>query len=69
MKGQSGVEHGNALAQLFDRELHAAVRVDLLSHGPEAYGFLSESWTCRRVAYVIEAEFDVHYDRAHVSRC
>jgi transposase len=41
---------------------------DLLSHGVEAYGFRGEVWTCGRVAQVIEQEFNVTYDKSHVSR-
>src|SRR5262245_36149598 len=40
----------------------------LLSHGAEAYGFLGDVWTSRRVAAVIKQEFGVVYHRAHVSR-
>jgi transposase len=41
---------------------------ELLWHGPEAYGFRGEVWTCGRVARVIEEEFGVGYDKGHVSR-
>jgi transposase len=41
---------------------------DLLWHGPEAYGFRGEVWTCARVAEVIRREFGVRYHKAHVSR-
>lgn len=41
---------------------------DLLHHGPEAYGFLGEVWTCARVAEVIRREFGVCYHHSHVSR-
>jgi transposase len=40
----------------------------LLSYGAEAYGFLGDVWTSRRVATVIKQEFGVAYHRAHVSR-
>jgi transposase len=40
----------------------------LLSYGAEAYGFLGDVWTSRRVAAVIKREFGVVYHRAHVSR-
>ena len=40
----------------------------LLAHGAEAYGFLGEVWTSKRVAAVIKQEFGVVYHRAHVSR-
>jgi transposase len=37
-------------------------------HGPEAYGFRGQVWTCARVARVIEEEFGVRYHKGHVSR-
>jgi transposase len=41
---------------------------DFLWHGPEAYGFRGEVWTCGRVAQVIEEEFGIRYHKGHVSR-
>ena len=41
---------------------------EFLSHGPEAYGFRGELWTCARVAEVIRREFSVSYHKDHVSR-
>jgi len=41
---------------------------DFLGHGPEAYGFRGEVWTCARVAQVIAEEFGVRYHKGHVSR-
>jgi transposase len=41
---------------------------DFLSHGPEAYGFRGDIWTCRRVKKVIEWEFGVSYHRSHIAR-
>src|SRR5438105_4665174 len=41
---------------------------EFLWHGPEAYGFRGEVWTCARVAKVIEEEFGVAYHKGHVSR-
>src|SRR5439155_9437728 len=41
---------------------------DCLWHGPEAYGFRGEVWTCARVAKVIAEEFGVAYHPGHVSR-
>src|SRR5438034_5957743 len=41
---------------------------DFLWHGPEAYGFRGEVWTCARVAKVIEEEFGVSYHKGHVAR-
>jgi transposase len=41
---------------------------DFLWHGPEAYGFPGEVWTCDRVAEVLWEEFDVSYSRSQVSR-
>jgi len=40
----------------------------LLAKGAEAYGFLGEVWTTKRVASVIRKEFGVSYHPAHVSR-
>jgi len=41
---------------------------EFLWHGPEAYGFRGEAWTCARVARVIEEEFGVRYHKDHVGR-
>ena len=41
---------------------------ELLWHGPEAYGFRGEVWTCGRVAKVLAEEFDVSYSKGHVAR-
>jgi transposase len=41
---------------------------EFLWHGPEAYGFRGQVWTCTRVARVIEEEFGVRYHRDHVGR-
>src|SRR5947209_12580809 len=41
---------------------------DFLWHGPEAYGFRGEVWTCGRVARVLREEFGVAYHPGHVSR-
>jgi transposase len=41
---------------------------EFLWHGPEAYGFRGEVWTCGRVARVIEEEFGVRYHKDHVGR-
>jgi transposase len=41
---------------------------EFLWHGPEAYGFRGEVWTCARIARVIEEEFGVHYHKDHVGR-
>ena len=41
---------------------------EFLSHGPEAYGFRGELWTCARVAEVIRREFSVSYHKDHASR-
>jgi transposase len=41
---------------------------DFLWHGPEAYGFRGEVWTCGRVAQVLEEEWGVAYSPSHVSR-
>ena len=41
---------------------------DVLWHGPEAYGFRGEVWTCARVARALREEFGVSYHKGHVSR-
>lgn len=41
---------------------------EFLWHGPEAYGFRGEVWTCARVARIIEEEFGVCYHKDHVGR-
>src|SRR5437588_8339813 len=41
---------------------------ELLWHGPEAYGFRGQVWTCARVARVLEEEFGVRYHKGHVGR-
>ena len=42
--------------------------VELLLRGPRAAGFLTESWTCPRVAALIRDEFGVSYHQDHVWR-
>lgn len=39
-----------------------------LAKGAEAYGFVGDVWTTKRVATVIRREFGVHHHPAHVSR-
>jgi transposase len=41
---------------------------NLLAHGAEAYGFLGDVWTTKRVAAVIRREFGVSYHPGHVTR-
>jgi transposase len=41
---------------------------EFLWHGPEAYGFRGQVWTCARVAKVIEEEFGITYHKGHVAR-
>ena len=41
---------------------------DFLWHGPEAYGFRGEFWTCARIAKVLQWELGVSYHKDHVSR-
>src|SRR5215213_9030200 len=41
---------------------------DFLWHGPEAYGFRGEVWTCARVAQVLQEELGVAYSTSQVSR-
>jgi transposase len=41
---------------------------EFLWHGPEAYGFRGQVWTCARIAKVIEWEFGVRSHKDHVGR-
>jgi transposase len=41
---------------------------EFLWHGPEAYGFRGQVWTCARIGRVIEEEFGVPYHKDHVGR-
>lgn len=41
---------------------------DFLWHGPEAYGFRGEVWTCPRIAQVLREELGVGYSRSQVAR-
>jgi transposase len=41
---------------------------EFLWHGPEAYGFIGQVWTCARIASVIHEEFGVRYHKGHVGR-
>jgi transposase len=41
---------------------------DFLWHGPEAYGFHGEFWTCARIVKVLKEELGVSYHKDHVSR-
>lgn len=41
---------------------------EFLWHGPEAYGFQGQVWTCARIAKVIAEEFGVAYHKDHVGR-
>jgi transposase len=41
---------------------------EFLWHGPEAYGFRGQVWTCARVAAVIAREFGVRFHKDHVGR-
>jgi transposase len=41
---------------------------DFLWHGPEAYGFRGQVWTCGRVVGVLAEEFGVSYSKSQVSR-
>ncbi|HXG10445.1 MAG TPA: winged helix-turn-helix domain-containing protein [Gemmataceae bacterium] len=42
--------------------------LEFLGHGPEAYGFRGQVWTCTRIALVIEEAFGVRYPKGHVGR-
>ena len=54
------------IPKLTDEELHRLP--DFLWHGPEAYGFRGEVWTCGRIAGVIAQEFGIRYSKSQVSR-
>ena len=41
---------------------------ELLWHGPEAYGFRGQVWTCARIARILDEEFGVRYHKDHVGR-
>ena len=41
---------------------------EFLWHGPEAYGFRGEVWTCARVARVIEEEWGISFHKDHAGR-
>ena len=41
---------------------------EFLWHGPEAYGFAGQVWTCARIARVIAEEFGARYHKDHVGR-
>jgi transposase len=41
---------------------------EFLWHGPEAYGFRGDVWTCARISRVIEEELGVRYHKDHVGR-
>jgi transposase len=41
---------------------------DFLWHGPEAYGFRGQVWTCRRVVQVLKEEFGIAYSKSQVAR-
>ena len=52
-------------------KLRAAQRAQLpalLAKGADAYGFIGEVWTTKRVAAVIKRVFGVSYHPAHISR-
>jgi transposase len=40
----------------------------LLRRGAEAFGFVGDLWTTKRIAIVIKRTFGVHYHPAHISR-
>src|SRR5437868_3866551 len=41
---------------------------DFLEHGPEAYGFRGNVWTCERVAGVVYEELGICYSKSQISR-
>jgi transposase len=42
--------------------------VRIFGDGPQAHGLANKSWTTKRLATVIEAQFGVRYDEDHVGR-
>lgn len=58
--------HQGAKCRLTEAQIN--LLPEYLCHGTEAYGFRGEVWTCARVGKVIEQEFDVRYEKSHVSR-
>jgi len=52
---------------LLDAEQKKAL-VSYVLKGPEAFGFRTSLWTCRRVLTVIQSKFHVTYHRDHVGR-
>ena len=58
--------HSGSPSKLTARQLREVP--DFLWHGPEAYGFRGEVWTCQRVAEVLKEEFGVTYSKSQVSR-
>ena len=50
------------------QDAQRAALPQLLGQGAEAYGFVGDVWTTRRIAVVIKRAFGVGYHPAHVSR-
>ena len=49
-------------------EAQRAALPEVLGNGAEAYGFVGDVWTTKRIAVVIKRAFGVSYHPAHVSR-
>jgi transposase len=58
-----GAGHPSKLSSIQKRQIP-----EFLWHGPEAYGFRGEVWTCARIVQVIHEEFGVRYHKDHVGR-
>jgi len=58
--------HPGKPCRLSDRQKQKLVKI--LEKGPIAAGYLTDLWTCPRVAEVIAETFDVHYHPDHVWR-
>ena len=54
------------IARITDEQL--GLIPDFLWHGPEAYGFRANVWTCERVVGVLAEELNVSYSKSQVSR-
>jgi transposase len=50
------------------RDDQIAHLLNLFSKGAEQYGFCGETWTYKRVADLIQREFNVSYSERHVGR-
>jgi transposase len=66
MEALKAKPHPGRAARLSDRQKERLKAV--LLAGPVAAGYLTDLWTCPRVAQIIERRFGVRYDPSHVWR-